>query len=514
MHSPHRLDNLNSRLAARDQSNRSLQSSLSGADGALGVASDTLRRVDAQVLIGQRDIANISVEAQRALAGRDSRLAEAELTLKEQNAQMSEIENHNATSSQQLANSRRRLADMQISIDQCAAQVNQAHNTLNEIVRKVEGTSHSFDTLVNTEKNERRDLENRIASQEQASRRIQDEIKVAIAQRGPAATAHTERVCDTRRRLDALRRDIENRKTELGSVVTSLDDLAKQNDAANRAFAKSQEEKVQQYITDRRSNTQQQNSERQERERQIRTQTEAQADELRSRATALSEQIASLKESESKALQREMELHDAIALGKEKLVGKNALEARLANAEATFFNRQQEVKQLEEECAAQRDKTAQLSQQITSYENSLAPLPDVEASVRQLANSSKARQQEIADKNADHALWMARHNEAFVHARRNLENSLGQIDEKKKRREQTENDIVLESNTVREQVKILEDQLRNVDLELKEAFHRNDLADKRLEVAKNDHAKEENEARKRKETARNAAAQLLASLAE
>lgn len=523
MYSPSRVSSLNSRLVARENynrsnetvaNNRSIQSSISGADSAMTTASDTLRRVDAQALIGQRDIANISVEAQRALAARDSRLAETELQLRDQHNAMQDLETQNATTGQQLATARRRLADMQVSIDQAAAQVNQSHNTLSDIVRKVENGAAAFDTLVNAEKNERRDLENRIAQQEKTSRRIQDEIKVAIAQRGPAATAHSERVADTRRRLDALRRDIENKKTELGSIVTALDDLAKQNDESQRAFAKSQEEKVQQYITDRRAKTQEHNGQRQESERQLRSQTEAMADDLRSRAAALSDQIASMKDAESKSIQREMELHDAIALGKEKLVGRNALEARLANADSTLHNRHSEVRQLEEDCAAAREKTAQLSHQITAYENSLAPLPDVEASVRQLNNQVQGRQQEVADRSADHALWMARFNEQFGHAKRNFENSLQQIDEKKHRRDQTENDIQLETSTVKEQVKILEDQLRNVDLELQEGNHRNDLADKRLQVAKADHDREEAEARRRKETARHAAAQLLASLSE
>ena len=522
---PVALSDLQRRVADREAINRmhggssaattrDAQGSVANVDGALASASETLRRVEAQSLIGQRDIASISVEAQRALAARDARLHESEHALKTQGLTVQELDDGNAAAGAQLAGGRRRLADMQVSVDGATDQVQRGHAALSDLVRKVEAAAASFDVLATTAKNERDDLEKRVAAAEQASRRLQDEIKVAIAMRGPAATAHSERSSDIRRRLEALRRDIDNKKAELGAVCTGLDDCAKQSDDAQRRFAKSQDERVNQFISDRRATTQTLNSERHERERTIRAATEAAADELRAKVSAQSDALAAFKEVEAKAISREMELHDALARGKEKLVGKSALDARLNSVEATAFARNMEIRQLEEECAAGRDRTQQLSNQIASYENTLAPLPDVEASVRQHTAQAASRQQEIAERTADHALWQAKHTETSGVARRQLDAAMAQIDDKARKRTQTLAEIELEANAAREAQRGLEDQLRHVDLELQEVQQRNALADRRLETAAAEHEREEQEARRRKDTARQAAAHLLASLAE
>jgi chromosome segregation ATPase len=452
------------------------------------------------------------VEQQRALAVRDTRLGAKEAQLREQAAQIAELEQAVRAAGDAAAAARRSHSDGQKRVDELTAAVQSCHARLDDAVRRLEGSAAAAAESATGHSEERADVERRVAAAADVLRREEAALR-ALLQERPNASA-TDRVTVARRRLDGLRRDVEERRAALAAGRAQLEEAERQRQDAQRAALRTHDERVAQAAVERRAALQQLAAHRDDRERQLRAAAEARHDEERARCAQLAEALIRIRDAEAREAQREVDLLAALAAAGEAIAAGASLQQRADAADAEQQRLQQQLRVAEDDAAVQRERVQALRAKVASYNAALAPLADVEASCRQLQEELAAAQLAAADRRAAHGHWRASQSERETAFSRAVDAARERGEAARRRRDALAASGATEAQEVKAQVAALEQQVRSSDAELAQVQRRNAELDARVAAAADEQRAHDDEMARRRETARKAAAQLLASLAE
>jgi hypothetical protein len=372
---------------------------------AIDDADDVLTRQQYKADAVNRDIAAITAERTRQVSVKSVALAASQRATTDQRTSVTELQIQTQSLAESLAATRQELSRTQQLVEERHAAAAAAKRQLADTQHQHDTARGSFDAMVLVNRNERDRLEGRIADVSRSLAAVSEGIQRATLSNSTVETAHHERATTLRREVGAARAAIEHKAALLAATRQSQDEMSADHEEAARRRRATQEAEAEDHVAGQRATAMAQESDLAEVTRQHRVESEALADDERARVTHVSALLPALREEAAALFEAEMKLQDDVAAVKKEIVGTAAVQKRLAVAgeqhgELLHFNGQ-----ISDDVNVQRASVAECDKRIAVFRDAVAPLADVEGACIELAASIQKLTNDLADNEADHAVW-------------------------------------------------------------------------------------------------------------